>query len=170
MQSEPLPAIPIDYSHQLDQTLLRLVRILASLGLVIGSLNVAISPLTWVDPQRRLDLLSSNTRLMSLLSTVMLMGLGVMLIIGCVQCLRRLPQGRRLLLAYAYGYFGYLIFAMGTNILFILEFYGRSTRYSHSYILALIGSMLGRSLSGFSFPLVLSVLLPRPEVRRIFET
>lgn len=45
MPNEPLPAIPIEYAHHADQTLLRMVRVLAILGLIIGCVNVASLPM-----------------------------------------------------------------------------------------------------------------------------
>jgi hypothetical protein len=170
MQAEPLPAIPIDYSHELDQTLLRLVRVLATLGLIIGSIGVISTPLSWLDPQWRTSIYSPVIRLISQLTSLMAIGLSVLLIIGSARCVRGMPRGRRLLLTYAYGYFAVFIIGVAVNTSFILQFYGGSNSYGRGYVLSLLGLTIARSLAGISFPLLLAVLLPRPEVRRIFDS
>ena len=171
MQSEPLPAIPIEYSTNEVATPLRLVRVLGVLGLVIGSIGVVATPLMWLDPQSRMTAFSSGYRAIALLMLPLAVGLSVLLIIGCAQSLRRAPRGRTLLLVYAYGYFALMVIGIVVNASITLQYYGRrNAAFGNAYALGLIGAQVARSLGGMSYPLLLAVLLPRSEVRRIFET
>jgi hypothetical protein len=162
----PLPAQPIPYLADGDAALpwMRFVRIVAAIGVVASSANLAqvmltAMPLVGLSSIMPVGIRFTLPRLLAVIPAVLLLA-------GSVACLSRRPVGLRLMVIYAAVALAWA--ALNTTFAAV-DILGRGL------VLGRVGSagyvlyLLLNAATSVAFPLTVLALMRQPPVRRIFQ-
>jgi hypothetical protein len=167
---EPQQARALVYRPMGSVNTMPLVRALGIIGIIVGSISISLVPLSWMSSDLRSMRSSPGVYWGSIGSSLAVIALDVMLLIGSIGCLRRAPRGRRLLIASAYLHFAYAIWGIGFFGWWYVNYWGAQSAIAASPLwkVQALGGIIGRFAAGLSLPIVIVILMRQPEVSQCF--